>query len=145
MRRTRTAEARPVVSGRPWPLSEEAVVRAAQTVLRAERRRALLSLTFVGRDRMRALNLQWKGKRELTDVLAFALESPGGRLAGDIYICPWAAAREARARGIPVREELRRLVVHGVLHVLGYDHPSDGHRLDSPMWRRQERYVRSLG
>ena len=133
------------MSGRPWPLSEAAVQGAAETVLRAERRRAVLSLTFVGRDRMRALNREWMGKRGATDVLAFALRNPGGPLVGDIYICPWVAAREARARGIPLRQELCRLVVHGVLHVLGYDHPGGGDRLDSPMWQRQERYVRSLG
>lgn len=120
------------------------MLRTAETVLRAERRRALLSLTFVGRDRMRALNLRWMGKRGPTDVLAFALENPGGTLAGDIYICPWVAAREARARRIPLRQELRRLVVHGVLHVLGYDHPGEGDRHRSPMWQRQERYVRAL-
>jgi len=125
-------------------LSEAAVQRAAETVLRAERRRALLSLSFVGRDRMRALNLRWMGKPGPTDVLAFALRNPGGALAGDIYICPWVAAREARARGIPLRQELCRLVVHGVLHVLGYDHPGGGDRLDSPMWQRQERYLRAL-
>jgi probable rRNA maturation factor len=43
-----------------------------------------------------------------------------------------------------VREELIRLVVHGTLHVLGYDHPDHGERERSPMWRRQERYVEAL-
>jgi probable rRNA maturation factor len=42
-----------------------------------------------------------------------------------------------------VREELLRLVVHGVLHVLGHDHPEDDARYTSPMWRRQERLLRS--
>ena len=43
------------------------------------------------------------------------------------------------------REEIVRLVVHGTLHVLGWDHPEDGDRMRSPMWRRQERYVGRLG
>ncbi|HLB54085.1 MAG TPA: rRNA maturation RNase YbeY [Gemmatimonadales bacterium] len=132
------------VSGRPEPLSRAAAVRAAQAVLRAERRQALLSITFVGRDRMRVLNRCWKGRRGLTDVLAFPLSVPGGFLAGDIYICRWQAAREARGRRIPLAEELIRLVVHGVLHVLGYDHPEGPGRVTSPMWRRQERLVRKL-
>ena len=91
---------------------------------------------------MIALNARWKRRKEPTDVLAFALSDPRGVLAGDIYICPWVASREAQGRGIPLRQELTRLVVHGVLHVLGYDHPARGERSASPMWRRQERYVR---
>src|SRR5262249_29403392 len=112
--------------------------------LRGERRRAILSLTFVSREQMRALNARWKGIDQPTDVLAFPLPGPQSSLAGDIYICPWVAAREARSRTIPLAQELRRLVVHGVLHVLGYDHPDGDRRIGSPMWRRQERYLRSL-
>jgi rRNA maturation RNase YbeY len=93
---------------------------------------------------MRALNAGWKGRDRVTDVLAFSLAGPGEIVAGDIYICPWIATREAAARGIPVRRELLRLVVHGVLHVLGHDHPAGEERIASPMWRRQERYLRRL-
>lgn len=132
------------VAGRHPPLSKAAIVRAAERVLRGERRRAALSITFLGRDRMRALNTRWKGIPRPTDVLAFPLAQPDGALAGDIYICRWVAAREARARRLPLAQELRRLVVHGVLHVLGYQHPEGGERTASPMWRRQERYVKAL-
>jgi len=132
------------VSGRPAPLSRAAIIRAAELVLLREHRSALLSISLVGRDRMRALNLRWKGKPGPTDVLAFPLPGPAGTLAGDIYLCPWVAAREARARRIPLRQELERLVVHGVLHVLGFAHPEGSGREDSPMWRRQERYLKAL-
>jgi probable rRNA maturation factor len=54
------------------------------------------------------------------------------------------AAREAAAHGVTLREELLRLVVHGTLHVLGHDHPEGAGRERSPMWRAQERYLRSL-
>ncbi|HEV8598423.1 MAG TPA: rRNA maturation RNase YbeY [Gemmatimonadales bacterium] len=133
-----------LVQGRHLPLSKAAIVRTAQTVLRRERRQAILSLTFVGRDRMRALNTRWKRRSESTDVLAFALAGPDGALAGDVYICRSVAQREARVRRIPLRQELTRLVVHGVLHVLGYDHPDGPEREASAMWQRQERYVRML-
>jgi probable rRNA maturation factor len=93
---------------------------------------------------MRALNARWKGKDRVTDVLAFSLARPGGIVAGVLYIGPWVATREAAGRGIPLRRELLRLVVHGALHVLGYDHPAGEERTTSPMWRRQERYLRSL-
>ena len=63
---------------------------------------------------------------------------------GDVYVCPWVAAREARTRGIPVRQELIRLLVHGTLHALGYDHPEGERHTRSAMWRRQERYVETL-
>jgi len=77
-------------------------------------------------------------------VLSFAMTDPAGAAIGDVYVCPWVAAREARSRGIPLRQELIRLVVHGTLHALGRDHPEDEDRTASPMWRRQERYVDAL-
>jgi len=132
------------VAGRHPPLTRAAIVRAAELVLRGEQRHAMLSVSFLGRDRMRALNTRWKGTARPTDVLAFPLALPDGSLAGDIYICRWVAAREARARRIPVGQELLRLVVHGVLHVLGHEHPEGADRADSVMWRRQERYVKAL-
>jgi probable rRNA maturation factor len=93
---------------------------------------------------MQTLNARWGGKQRPTDVLAFALPGPDGALTGDIYICPWVAQREARARRLPLRQELTRLVVHGILHVLGYGHPDGPEREASAMWRRQERYLRTL-
>ena len=132
------------VAGRHAPLSRATVILAAETVLTAERRPAQLSISFLGRDAMRSMNRRWTARDALTDVLAFSLPLPDGSLAGDIYICPWVATREARSRGLPVRQELIRLVVHGVLHVLGYDHPENEERVKSPMWKRQERLVRRV-
>jgi probable rRNA maturation factor len=63
---------------------------------------------------------------------------------GDVYVCPWVAARQARAHGVSLREELVRLVIHGTLHALGRDHPEGPDRIRSAMWRRQERYVEAL-
>lgn len=120
-------------------------VRAAVAhVLAGEGREAALSVAFLGPEPMRDLNRQYKGKDATTDVLAFALPQPDGTLAGDIYICRDVAAREARERGMPLREELLRLVVHGTLHVLGWDHPDGAECEHSEMWQRQERYVREL-
>jgi probable rRNA maturation factor len=66
-------------------------------------------------------------------------------VVGDVYIAPGVARRNAREHRRGVREELMRLVVHGVLHVIGHEHPEDDTRYDSPMWRRQERLLRALG
>jgi probable rRNA maturation factor len=132
------------VSGRRIPLPRALIIRAVKAVLRAERREATISITFLGRDSMRRLNARHKLRERPTDVLAFPLNGPAGEVIGDVYVCPWVARREARARGIPVREELIRLVVHGTLHALGRDHPEGPERTRSEMWRRQERYVEAL-
>jgi len=125
-------------------LSRALVRRVVREVLRAERREALISVTFLGRDAMRRLNAEHKGHDRPTDVLTFALTDPAGQTIGDVYICPWVAQREARARSIPQRQELIRLVIHGTLHALGRDHPEGEARTRSAMWRRQERYVEAL-
>ena len=132
------------MSGRRLPLPAGAVRRVVTAVLAGERKRARISVTFLGRDAMRRLNAEYKGHDEPTDVLTFALGDPAGIALGDVYVCPWVAKREARARNIPPREELIRLVVHGTLHALGRDHPEGPGRTRSAMWRRQERYVEAL-
>jgi rRNA maturation RNase YbeY len=133
-----------VVSGRRLPLPSAVVRRVVEGVLDGERRPALVSVTFLGRDAMRKMNATYKGRDRPTDVLAFAMTDGAGRTVGDVYICPWVAAREARARRVPPREELIRLVIHGTLHALGRTHPEGPARTRSAMWRRQERYVGAL-
>lgn len=132
------------MNGRRLPLPVSLVRRVVAAVLRGERRDALISITFLGRDAMRRLNAEHKGYDRPTDVLSFALADPSGRTVGDVYVCAWVAAREARARGIALRQELIRLIVHGTLHALGREHPEGDGRTVSPMWRRQERYVDAL-
>lgn len=109
-------------------------------------RRSRVELALLGPTAMRRLNRRATGRRGLTDVIAFTLPQPDGAMLGDVYICP--AAARAFVMGGPadgrLREELVRLVVHGTLHVLGYDHPDGPGRTRSAMWQRQERYVRRL-
>ena len=132
-----------LVSGRS-SLSPTRVRRIVRKVLAAERRRATVSVTFIGPARMRRLNRDYKKHDRPTDVISFHLPGPDGSLAGDIYICPSVAAREAKAAGVTQVEELARLVIHGTLHVLGYDHPEGPGRTASALWRRQERYLEAL-
>lgn len=129
------------VGGVAVGLPVRVVQGAVRQVLKAERREAALAITFLDKRRMQQLNAEYKHHDRPTDVISFALPLPDGALTGDIYICPWVAAREAHSRAIPVREELLRLVIHGTLHVLGYDHPEGDDRTRSPMWQKQERYV----
>lgn len=116
----------------------EAVARAA---LAGERvRDAMLSITFVSNAAMARLNARHLGHRGATDVISFGFAGSGRRspVVGDIYIAPAVARANAIENGVPIREELARLVVHGTLHVLGYDHPDADARTRSPMWKRQE-------
>ena len=131
------------VGGRVLGLPASLVRRAVTAALEGERRRAVISVTFLGPTAMRQLNRRHKKHDRTTDVLSFALAMPDGRLAGDIYVCRAVAAVQAREAGTGLREELVRLVVHGVLHVLGHDHP-ERHRERSAMWRTQEKYVRRV-
>jgi probable rRNA maturation factor len=125
-------------------LPARAVARAVEHVLARERQQAAIAVTFLGPRRMQALNARFLHHDRVTDVISFSLPQPDGSLAGDVYICRYAAARQARDLGVPLRTELVRLVVHGTLHVLGWDHPPGASRSASPMWRMQERYVRQL-
>ncbi|MFI5235913.1 MAG: rRNA maturation RNase YbeY [Gemmatimonadales bacterium] len=120
------------------------VVRAVIAGERATSRIAAVSVTFLGPVRMRSLNRSHLRHDRPTDVIAFALPAPDGRLTGDLYLCRAVAARQARDAGVPLRQELIRLVIHGTLHLLGRDHPAGEARFRSSMWRRQERYVTEL-
>src|SRR6202171_2563659 len=118
------------------------VKQAAAAALRAEGvRNAMLSITFVGSAAMSELNRRYLGHRGPTDVISFGLGRQGrrGPVVGDIYICPEIARANAKRQSVSSQEELLRLVVHGTLHTLGYDHPDGATRTASPMWRKQER------
>jgi probable rRNA maturation factor len=121
-------------------------VRLAEHVLRAERAPddAEMAVVFVDRDTMTDLNVRFLGGTGPTDVLAFPLEEeiPVGRdpdqggygpgstgepseppiAIGDVVVCPEVAQAQAAERGIPLDDELGLLVVHGTLHLFGYDH-----------------------
>ncbi|HWB36389.1 MAG TPA: rRNA maturation RNase YbeY [Rugosimonospora sp.] len=95
---------------------------------------AELSILLVDVDYMTELNHRWMGGDGPTDVLAFPMdegsidhgpqEGNGGEpaLLGDIVLCPEVAAKQAATAGHSSTEELHLLTVHGVLHILGYDH-----------------------
>ena len=100
--------------------------------------------------KMRDLNHRFRGIDRVTDVLSFPAGREGTgprrgaagrpRLLGDIVIATGRAARQARAAGLTESEERRRLALHGLLHLLGYDHERDDGRM-----RRLERRLRRRG
>jgi probable rRNA maturation factor len=124
------------------PVSRAEAKRLARAVLRAERvRNAMLSITFVGRRRIRSLNRIHFGRDRETDVIAFTMAGVSGLIVGDVYCAPEVGMRQAKRFGTSPAEEVRRLLVHGILHVVGYDHPEGDGRERSAMWRRQERLL----
>jgi len=130
--------------GTRLPLPRARVAEVARGVLRSERTRdAMLSITFVSNRVIRSLNRTHLRRDRVTDVIAFGFRSAGPRspVVGDVYIAPDVARQSARTAGVTLREEITRLIVHGTLHVLGYDHPESAARTRSAMWRKQERLV----
>jgi probable rRNA maturation factor len=92
-----------------------------------------LSLSFVSPQEMADLHHRYMGEDGPTDVLSFPLGEDG--LIGDVVVCPEEARRNNPQ---DPSAELRLLVAHGVLHLLGYDHEAEQDRRE--MWTRQERY-----
>ena len=154
------------VNATRFRIDPEVVDRLVADVLRGEGvADGELGVRFVGERRMRDLNREFRGHDEVTDVLAFPLEEGAvgagheaagargrgdgdavvddlaarglPRLLGDVVVCPRRAAAQARAAGTPLAFEVAMLLVHGTLHVLGYDHEVDA----GEMALRQARYL----
>ena len=112
--------------------------RFAQAALRHE---ASVTLRFVAATEARRLNREFRGKDYATNVLTFVYET--APLAGDIVLCAPVVAREARERGLEVLAHYAHLVVHGLLHLQGFDHEdsADATRME----REERRILRKLG
>lgn len=110
---------------------------------------AVFSIVFVGSDRIQEINRVYRGKDSVTDVISFAFEEtqdfvcPEFRFLGEIYICIPRMEEQARDYGHSERRELSFLVVHGILHLLGYDHM----KLEEEkiMFSRQEEILNAAG
>ena len=123
------------------------VHRHARRLLAALRLPAAeLSIALVSDRRMRALTRDWRGRDRATDVLAFAQrEGPGGApvdLLGDVVISVDTAGRQAVEHRHPLGMEVDRLLVHGLLHLLGYDHERSA--AEARRMQRRERVLRRV-
>ncbi len=109
-------------------LSRRRIEAGAQALLAAlDRADAELSLAFVDDATGAELNQRWRGRAGATDVLSFSLLEGAharqrGALLGDVVIALGVAQRQARERRLTLEAECLRLLIHGVLHLLGYDH-----------------------
>jgi probable rRNA maturation factor len=106
---------------------------------------AEVTVLLTGDERMRELNARYRRVDRTTDVLSFGREQGGADLAplGDIAISLPAAERNARRYRVPAGEELRRLTIHALLHLMGWDHRTAAER--RRMTERQESLVALVG
>ena len=144
--------------GRDWAALAEAAAAAAIAESRfpelaASARPVELSIRLTDDGQVRTLNSQWRGKDQPTNVLSFPLADEAElRLAtvdgpelmlGDIVIARGVCAAEAEAKAIPLADHAAHLLVHGTLHLLGYDHGDEGEAQD--MEAREIRALARLG
>jgi probable rRNA maturation factor len=142
-------------SSRSWEqlarrAAEAAIAESAFPQLAQAERPIELSVRLTGDEEVRALNAEWRGKDKATNVLSFPmLEENELRsanvagpemLLGDIILARGVCAAEAADKGIAVEDHATHLLVHGTLHLLGYDHHDDDEAADM-----EAREVRALG
>ncbi len=133
-------------SRRPAP-ARAMIARWARAALAGlRRRRAVIGVRIVNAAESAALNARYRGRPAPTNVLAFPFEAPPGARAdvlGDLVICAPVVNREARAQRKDAAAHWAHMVVHGILHLRGYDHHT--RREAHVMERRETAILRRLG
>jgi probable rRNA maturation factor len=145
-------------STRSWePLvrraAEAAIAESAFPQLATSERPVEISILLTGDDKVRDLNAEYRGKPKPTNVLSFPMVDPkdlrnanvGGpeMLLGDIILAKGVCAAEAAEKGVSVEQHATHLVIHGTLHLLGYDHHDNDQAAD--MEAREVRALKRLG
>ncbi len=135
-----------------WPADAESLHRAAlATLIHQDAPPVEVAVVISGDETLRELNRRYRDVDAPTDVLAFPNEARGPfvgvggqpRYLGDVIISYPRAEEQAAQAGHSVLAELQLLVVHGVLHLLGYDHQTEPERVQ--MWATQEAILTALG
>lgn len=101
-----------------------------------------IALLLTDDEGLRAMNLRFRGKDAPTNVLSFPAEGEDGFI-GDIALARETCAREAAEKQLPLRDHAAHLIVHGMLHLIGYDHETDGEA--DAMERREAAILAGLG
>jgi probable rRNA maturation factor len=128
------------------PLALARIVQLASFVLESEKvPAAVLSIAFVTARRIAQLHSRYQHDATPTDIVTLQHQPfprRGSLVVADIFIAPQIARENVATFGGTLREEIARLVIHGVLHAVGRTHPNDNGRHTSPMWKRQEALLR---
>jgi len=109
----------------PWVPSSQRLREWAEAALSPQPKRSVLSVRIVGKARSRSLNLRYRHKDKPTNVLSFAgagLAPDGRSFLGELVICAPLVALEARAQDKALSAHWAHLTIHGVLHLMGFDH-----------------------
>ena len=122
----------------------------AEKVLKGEnKKKEYLSVAFVKKKRIRELNKKYRKEDRATDVLSFSKDSysafkiPGSiEGLGEIIICPEIIKKNAKRYNSTLKKELARVLIHGILHLLGYEHEEGGK--DADKMRKKEEFYLSL-
>ena len=132
---------------RAWVPPRRELAKWAGAAVGRQGRGRELAVAVVGAPESRRLNARFRGRDRPTNVLSFpAAVQPGGpgvRALGDLVICPRVLRAEAVAQAKPLRAHWAHLVVHGTLHLVGYDHEADADA--RRMERREVAVLRGLG
>ena len=127
-------------------LSKKSIQEVALEVLSfLNKKNFEVSVHLVGDKKIRSLNVNWRGKDKVTDVLSFAAQEESfvkSNDLGDIFICVPQVKRQAKKQNIPYKEEFFRMLAHGILHVNGYDHITK--KEETKMFALQERFVKKF-
>jgi probable rRNA maturation factor len=130
---------------------EHRMQAVAEAALRLEGRAGELALVITGDRGIRDLNRDFLGIDAPTDVLAFPTQEEGGPFVaapeaggylGDVIVSYPRAEAQAQDQGHPIEQELDLLIVHGILHLLGYDHATSEDK--TAMWARQDAILDSI-
>ena len=116
----------------------------AKKVLKGENKeREHLSIAFVSPEEIQKLNKKYRKKDKPTDVLSFEKVSTFKDECSEVIICPWVVRDQAKDSRLPLRKELANTLIHGILHVLGYDHEISKKEEDN-MFQKQEFYLSKI-
>ena len=138
-------------------IDKELLKRVAQIVLKGENKKeADLSIVFVGEGRIKKINRKYRKKDRVTDVLAFGQSQeskvksqkfpilPKKELElGELVICLSEVKKNAKSSNLDSNEELARVLIHGILHLLGYEHEKSEKKVQE-MERKQEHYLSQI-
>lgn len=132
-----------------WPALARSAVHAAVAQSRhAGLSDSEVSVKFTSDEEVRALNAAWRGRDKATNVLSFPMaeedELAGAQLLGDVVLAYGVCASEATDKGVAIETHAAHLVVHGTLHLLGYDHETSDQHAEE-MEQVERRALASMG
>jgi probable rRNA maturation factor len=129
-------------------LSDLEIKKIVFKVLEKNKKKGNISVHIVGDKKIKDINKNYRAKDKITDVISFALEEGESipnleeKDFGDIFICLPQIIRQAKENNILAREEMIRMLVHGILHILGFDHMKESDA--KKMFSLQEKFVKDL-